>query len=529
MKEKRSQDVLLAFRGRQEGMSTSDVASVVYADEFSRIDKVLTSQYVPPQEVRRAKGMKAQLHRRVLYHLNRLIEKELVRVTRTDTSGEKYYALDIDGDEEIVFGDYRKRRLVLSKPRVANLPTGAFEEKKIAVRFGGEAWLDSANAVVLDMEDLSSLYRAAAPLYSEINDVIAVNNFTNHVNANSAEKLVEFCKRMLVDCKDFDRRFSVIVDPSQLSPQGRQRLLQMLKMNAPAEHTVKFIFETSTKELQGNYEFFEEVFNVYKARKVFFKNKDIVKSPYLMGKAGPYTFDDAEWLALDKQPKALVAAQTTLMVDIKKFCESAEFSFNAFEDLMHRTLKTLFSASSMQARRTDACFKHLLNLSGGRDALMIARDYIRFWNYDFLRTAYDSGVMEGVFRIMRKRTRAFCTSQEDIYVSCGMPTRFQAVFSMVNPSTPAGLFSTPLNRDRLEISSLRDFHSDGFRENVRSKELLSDMLGGGFQMTLHKKGESNPEEALREVNILLSTYRLPFFAYEADAPKGELKNLQTFA
>ena len=109
-----------------------------------------------------------------------------------------------------------------------------------------------------------------------------------------------------------------------------------------------------------------------------------------------------------------------------------------------------------------------------------------------------------------------------------MPARFKSVFSIANTALSNDYFTTVLDRSRLEVSSLRDFYEEGFRDHMKSKELLADIFDGGFQLTVHKKGAHVPEEAVREVNIMLSTYKVPFFAYAADLPKGSLKSLTAF-
>ncbi|MBI4017449.1 MAG: hypothetical protein HY366_00720 [Candidatus Aenigmarchaeota archaeon] len=526
MKEKRSHDVLLAFKDRAEEVSTSDIAAIVYHEEFGMLGKILGSVHSPPPEIRKAKSAKAVLHRRVLYHLNRLMEHGLVRLTRTDSNGEKYYTLGLNGNEELVFEDYRKRTLVLTKPRVPSLPTEAYEEKHVLVKFSGETWLETANALLLDMQDLPSMFRAIGPLYSEINDVIGISNFAMH--ANSAHDAAEFLKRTGSDAKDFGKRINLLVDVAELDKDGKQRILQMLKHCAASEQPVSFVLEMSSKDVQTNFNFLQQAFASYEGRKLYFKNKDITSVPYLTGKAGPYTFDATEMKRTEGSP-VLLASQMTLMVDVKKFCETFSFSFEAFDDLIQRTLKSLFYGNAMQRRHAGVRFKNTMALGGTLSPFVMARDYIRFWNYDFLRLTYDAKMMENVFRLIRKRAKEFCTAQESIYASCGMPARFRSVFSMAHASLSSDYFTTALDRSRLEVSALKDFYDQGFRENMRSKELLTDMFDGGFQLTVHKKGPYNTEDAVREVNMMLNTYKIPFFAYAADAPKGTLKNLKSFA
>lgn len=528
LKERSSRDILLAFRGKHAELSTAEIASIVYSQEFAQVEKVLKGMGSTVQEARKAKSLKAKLHRRVLYHLNGLALKEFVRITRVDNRGEKYYQLDASGNEELVLEEYRKHKLMPPRIKPPLLPIEGYEEKKILVKFHGDGWLESANALLIDIDSLPTLNRTIPYLYNEVNDVLAIADFSKHANGSSGNGLVEFCKQLLQDSKDYGRWFSLLVDVSLLDQSGKRSLLEMLRHNAAADHSVKFIFETNPKEFNENLEFFEEVFRTYANRKVFLKNKEFSATPYFMGKSGPYTVAEEEWSSLNTKARALVFSQTTLMMDIKKFCETFSFSFNAFEDLTLKTVRSLFQSNTVQRRHTNTYFKNILRLGRSNEIFALSRNYVRFWNYDYLRLTYDHRVMEGLFRLIKKRAEEFCTAQETIYASCGMPVRFKAAFSTANTALSNDYFTTTLDRSRLEVSSMQDFYSDSFREHMKSKEALVDMFDGGFQLTVHKNGIFNPAEAAREANVLLGTYKVPFFAYMVNGPKGILKDLKSF-
>jgi hypothetical protein len=58
-----------------------------------------------------------------------------------------------------------------------------------------------------------------------------------------------------------------------------------------------------------------------------------------------------------------------------------------------------------------------------------SKNYIRFWNYGWKEYKLDPQLVLELMKSTKETTDEFCMSEETIYKSCGMPTRFRIGFS----------------------------------------------------------------------------------------------------
>ena len=90
---------ILKVLGRSsKELSTSSLVRDVFDEEFNRIEENLN--HYEKSYILRAKREKAQLHRKLLYHLNKLMDKKYIFVSSTKGKGEKYFVLNEDKKPE---------------------------------------------------------------------------------------------------------------------------------------------------------------------------------------------------------------------------------------------------------------------------------------------------------------------------------------------------------------------------------------------------------------------------------------------
>ncbi|MBW2982938.1 hypothetical protein KY327_01390, partial [Candidatus Woesearchaeota archaeon] len=73
--------------------STSDLIKDVYPEAYHHLKRALHDPYTDKETRTIAKRRKAQLHRRILYHLNRLVRESTLMVSQRKGKGEKCYCL----------------------------------------------------------------------------------------------------------------------------------------------------------------------------------------------------------------------------------------------------------------------------------------------------------------------------------------------------------------------------------------------------------------------------------------------------
>jgi len=530
---KYQQKVLSLFRRKPNSqISTNEIVEAV---EPQKLNKILDGIEFGSDlnQIKIWKRKKAALHRKILYHLNLLVNEGVLRVVKETNKGEKIFELNIRNGEELTIEKLKKRTIKIVKPSIPSMPIQSFEQGKVVHRYEPSTWVDRLNSVLVEcsvIKDLKNLEKTGKELLNLVNDVVAFNDFSQLFRKYSVEEIIKFCTVLETEAEDFGKYINLLI--SNLSPDILQFLAVYAKQNF---RNTYIIFDINTKLLQRNRINFEKIVGYFSPSgiPILIKNKDIINSPCILGSVGVFGFDENEWENYKQELKGklccLACSQTTLSIDIKKFYESFGLSTNQFDNFITKCAETLLSANTVQRRKTSEFFNYMaeLNQPYAKETFFMGRNYIRFWNYDYLKEKFGEKFVPQFFKRVNELISEYCHSEETIYVSCGMPARFRIATSVLLKGKHSNDMS-PLVYYPPEIMNFEDFYSDEIKDRLKEYENFVDSFSGGVFIEFIRKGDIKPEEVIREINIILSSYRLPFFIYHLKSKKPSDMKLSEF-
>lgn len=527
-------EILSLFKGNPEKeYSTSDIISNLYSQENKEIEEKLESLDISFDHKRELRDRLAKLHRRVLYHLSTLVKKELLIVTRIEEKGRKYYALAIQEGEELVI-DRFKRKIIITKPSTPNLPLGDLEERKLAYRVEPDTFFERVNAILVEgdkFEDLKSLYDYIYDLFSEVNDVIGVNDFEKVMQENSAAKIAETLKKLGEECEAYNKTVCCIIDFTNIT---KETVLEefFTKYLEDISLRVNFVFDVTAREVLAKSEIMEMLITVYSSskRKLCIKNEDLHKTPYFTGRSGPYCFEPKLWKQyLEKHQKdsiGLICTQSAIVTDVKEFFRDKP-SASKFKDHILKLAKALFFANIYQRKNSLRSFKKLSETMESWQTFEYSKNYIRLWNFEMNEDREDNLYFLETLEDIKKEIENFSKNQETIYLSCGMPTSFKIGFSTAYKNFDK---DKPLveNFEPISLANTKDLYTNSIKERIFFLEKVFKLLDGGFEVKFVRSGNIKTTDILREFNIILNSHYLPFFCYDFKSPAGVNMNLNKF-
>lgn len=529
--------ILKLFKQKQNHeLSTSEIVERLFPKEAEAYLEKINNPFNDKTLVQKGKDEKAQLHRRVLYYLNNLVYEGLISVKREGPKGEKIFTLLLDENSELIVGKGRKK-LLITKPVSLSLPIEGYENENLVRKYDPQGWTDRLNSIYLDssrFSDLNDFYMLISQCFPSINDVIGLVFFEKIMLRVSSEELKSFLKKLNSDCVDYGKFISVVVDFTNLEPDDSDKIIEMIMAYATIKPSnINIIFDVSYKELLSHHKIFESTINIFSQAKIklYLKNSDLHEPPYLLGKAGPYTFEEQEWETYLEQFKektiGLVNSQSAIAIDFGNFFEKYN-NITRFRQLILAVSKTLLYANSLQRRNSDELFRQLINLNGkyAMEFFSFGKNYIRIWNYGWKESTRDYAMMIDLLRSAKEDIEDFCLSEETIYKSCGIPVRFR-----ISLAVAAKGFDEYMAEDKwkkIYIKDTEDLHSPSLTEMLKEKEQISSVFTGGNYVLFHRASGTPAKEMLRELSIIMNTYKITMFCYDFGEVMGTNMKLTNF-
>lgn len=523
---------------RDSDVSTSSLVKVVFPQEYEEIVSLLSNPQRDFDLIKVAKRNKARLHRKLLYHLNKLSDEGFLRITRVEGKGEKFFALNHDS----LVSDKKSlavQRVVESVSSLdsSNFLSGVedFEEKKILKRFDSQNWLSRINSFVIECSRFSSvkkLYDVILDLYPVYNDVVGLLDFQGVVERSSVEDLSSFIRKLNADTIDYNKYVNLIFDLEAVKTYVKiSDFIELFSEIDPER--VFIIFQTNSKVLSSQNRLVNTIIKCFSDKKirVNIQNVDLHRAPYLIGRAGAYTFDESDWdlycLEIRGKTIGLCCGETSIYIDINRFFKDKP-NFTAFRDLILKSARALLLATALQRKKSDSFFKSINRLNGAyqNKFFSLSYNYIRLWNYDLLfdeESSTDSGflVFNDLLVSAVDELSDFSKSEETIFRSCGIPIRFNLVLSSAFRRFDKD-FLSPRIYKKVLIKKLSDFYSDKVIRDIRRRESLYKVFKGGDRVRFFRDGASLSEEIISEFHFLLNNHYLPLFTYDFRSLKGEL-------
>ncbi|MEK6811695.1 MAG: hypothetical protein AABX96_04255 [Nanoarchaeota archaeon] len=476
-----------------------------------------------------AKRKLAISHRRILHHLNKLVETEILNLEKYGKKGEKFFSLNIKDNEEIVeISPKYKKRVIISRPLNPLIPIEGYEQKEIVLKYEPATWIDRLNSIIVfseKIENMEVFYKTLIEnLLPIVNDVIHLENFECVINK---EKVANVLDKINDECVDYGKMLSVGIKLSALRNYDNLGEILELIVEKKVEN-INFIFEVIEEDLEK--ESIKKIIDSFSRIKkhLYLKNNKIHDAPYFVGRAGPYCILNKDWQFADEIKKnsfCLGCSQSSVIVDVNKFFKEEGLNSDKFSRLIFNITKSTLFANSIQRRKADEYFKGiaLLNKKYEPEFLSLSRNYIRLWNFGLNEPGIDNELILNMINEAKKKADRFAVAEETIYKSCGMTTRFKMAFA---PAFEKAANLSHGKYSRLCINNINDLSNKEVKKLIKSKESLSSIFNGGDECTFHYTGEFDSEKILAQIKSIVSEYNLPLFNYSFEGIKGDTKLAQ---
>ncbi len=518
--------------------STNDLVRLVFSGEYEEARKYIYNEQNDKSITLLGKRKKARLHRKLLYYLSRLEQEGLLRVTRTEGRGEKFFVLN--ADKEVITKRDKALRSVLSTINIKETSDvslfglESYEESKMVKRYDSQNWINRINSLVIESSirnDINSLYQLITEIYPSYNDVLGINGFEEKVSSEDLQDLRAFIKKCDIDMRDYNKYLNIIIDLSKV--KDSVKLTDFVESFASIKPSkIYIIFQANSRTISGHTRFIKQLIKHFAESKIRInmQNKDLKEAPYMIGRAGAYTFSEEEWAAYNEEFKGktigLCCSETSLYIDVHRFFRERK-SFTEFRDFLGKAAKALLMASTAQRKKSDVFFKTINQLNKGHQNKFFAYSFsfIRLWNYDLSQfpeaNTEEYKNFETLIKSCAEDLDEFCKSEETIFKSCGIPIRFKVLLSSAfrrfDPE-----FLSPRKYKKVTVRGIHDFQEPGLLEYLRRREELMAIFRHNDRVRFFRAPNFLYEEVISEFNFLLNGFNIPLFSYDFKPRIGEL-------
>ncbi len=478
----------------------------------------------------KAKRRKAQLHRKLLYHLNKLVEDGILKTTKVQAKGEKCFALSLEEGELIV--GKRNKKIIITKPAGNKSPIEGYAAQQIIKRFGRDQWATQVNSLLLRAQEFNSLEELQATImetFVNVNDVVGVDGFERLAERSTRKEVQAFLKQIDADTANYDNRLSLLIGVDQIKdPAGISDFLEAYALLHPKK--VDVIFNLDKKALHSHARLFEEIADLFSAHtiKIYIKNNALAKAPFMVGDTGVYNFEEDDWAyhqAEFPHAKGVACSQAAIVIDHKRFAQHYQTPAE-FRKLLLTVLKALVLVNLEQQRKATSYLRHILDLNKEqpKQPFSIARNFIRFWNYD---VETDTSSTLDLLKSCKEITEDFCSTQETIFKSVGMPGRFRVGFSSAFKKFDPNL--TDRVYMKATITRIEDLFTTEMKRVLGIREDLFEIFEGADRVRIFRGGNLQPTDMVREISTILTSFVFPFFCYDFAGLSGSIKLTQFFS
>ncbi len=506
-----------------KSFTTSELVKEVFKEEYRRVNQQLRSS--DRREKRLGRTEKGALHRKLLYHLNKLVDQQLIQVSGIKGKGEKLFCLAIDEGELIIQGGERK--IIISKPGSIATPIDGYVRDGVMRKFKPGTWLNKHDAILLDCGRFASteeLQQRIQHLLPTISDVLALHKAERLFKRRQEEEVRDLLYHLALDARDYDVQLSLLIDLHHVEDEkALTRCLASLLPALPA--IISFTFTTSPRYHARKEEVITTLFTLFSSakQKLTLQNNDVFEPPLFHGRAGPYVITREDWRYYQEhvRPRAdgCIVGQTNLIINVHKFFASGG-TYASFREMISKACHAFFSIEEQRRRHSAEYFDVLAlqSLDATKEFFKVGRDYLRFWNYDLEAANSLPELLESV----KEGTTRFSARQEVIFKSCGLPIRFRIGLSSAFPKGDPDFFTERHYRKSL-LASLKDLQSRELRSYLAVRERLYAIFDGADRLRLFMAPRASREELKRMSRYLLSAYSLPSFTFDFKGKSGELK------
>jgi len=514
LSRKIEQAVQKLFREGVYEITTTEIVKTVFPSQWQVIESVLNSEFSTKHEVHQAKALKAKLHRKVIYYLNKLVEEGLLRISKLNPRGEKVFTVS-------------RTQIQAGKPQNLNAmlsiltPTKYYEDLGIVQHHPDIEWVSRVHSVVLNadlFESLTALNATIQHIAPAVNDTIAINNFQTMINTKQLSSLQNFLVFTNNLLRDYNQKLSLIMNVSYLNVERFNAVLKTLSL-LPSR-VINIVLKLNHKSMSSLDVLLSKSLKLFMDNnfKLNIHNANAFKGVLYPGRAGVY--------ALHKNVKnalGVVSSATSIGIDVKRFTEKLK-TFTAFRKLSLAAAKTLLLITSIQFKTFKQNIKRLQILSRENPAIVFShsKSYVRLWNYDW--EGVEKNNLLDLMLSVRETLKIFARSEEMIYKSCGLPMKFNIGLSSAF-KTYKLKFLSKKHYFKQRVYSLKDLTSPVMKNFLRVRERLINIFEGADRVRIFHASAS-PEKIFEEVSYLTTTTNLPLISFDFTAKPRDLKLTQ---
>jgi hypothetical protein len=522
--------ILELFKKKQgKELTTSEVVKEIFPEESKSFNSFASNTiYIGGENkvkssIRRKRTL---LHKRLLYHLNKLVDKNILKLSGIEEFGEKRFSLSANFADVII--EDKTSKIVIRNNVNPVTPIDGYESQKIVKKIYSNHWINKLDAIVLNSKkfgSLTKLYDTLLDLFQEINDVVALSNFEFLLQKHEID-LEDFLNKLASDCKNYGKNLSFLVDCEEI--HDKNKLINFVKLFADINYSsLQIVFELA----ESNLNYFNDVFKVIielfseKNIKINIKNKDLCNSPVFFGNAGVYSFHEADWKLYKKEYEdkllGLSCSSSSLIIDVQEFFNKYNHAHD-FREFILNANKALLIANIQKRKIAYHYFRviHNLNRPYSQKFFTFERNYIRFWNYNF-QLFNEKTFLLRLLKSVKEQTDLFSLNEETIYKSCGMPTRFKMCFS-------SGFRKTDLTMTQRAYlkSSVKDSSYFDDAENIKylkKREKLLKIFDNSDRIRFFRTKVNDYKQIINEFSLIMQNFKFPFFTYDFARIKGNTK------
>jgi len=506
-------------------LNTDFLIKEIYSKDYALIENLLESS--EKTNLKESKRKKFQLHRKLLYYLKKLIEGNIIKVSKIMEKGEKYFILATGEGDTIIEKGYKK--IIITKPAITSTYIEQYESKDIIKKYEEESWINRFNSILLECfknDDIHQKYITLNECLININDTLALNDFENILNNTTDSSIKDFIDKIIKDTETTSNNISIIINIDKVNNNIYEFINYYAKLNPK---NINIIFNVSNKDISKYAKIILQIFEKFSDSKIKinFKNKDLSSAPYFKGRAGIYNFNEEEWEIYSKKFKGktigLNCAQSQIAININKFFDKYHTD-TEFRQAILNIAKTLLVANTIQRRKSNEYFRNInrLNSPNPSDFYKFSRNYIRFWNYDWHKDILENNNLFERIKSAKEIVDNFCYSEETIFKSCGIPIRLKIAFSSAFKGYD-DKFMGERDYKKITINKTEDYYNDEVKTFLQTREKMFEIFDGGDRLRIFRKNDFTTTDILHELSILLSAYKLPFFTYDFSGLKGTVK------
>ena len=475
----------------QEPQTTTQLVKQVFPTEYATIRQDLQSN--DQQTLKQAKRTKAKLHRKLLYYLNKLTNKNVLEIADIKERGEKSYRLTITSGE-LILQDDNETITITSTETPKNYVEKAQEQQLVHQYNSALHKIDSYAINAKHYPGIAHLRADLNHLYAHIADALLIQNFQTLLNADQ-EALKEGLNQLIADSQDYNIAITLQLNLEEHTlNHADQQLINTYALHHPKR--LYLLFSATRKELRSQHNKLSQAIHALAANqiKVNLHNQSVDKNTHFMGQAGAYCLDEEHTQQLTKQ-KGVIIATGSLAIDC-----AHQLHANKQQTLIANCAKTLLTRATTQRRISNRALTGLTTAGPLNKQLSKNTTYLRFWNYEL--------TPEHLSRATRtyEQLQAFCELESRIFSSCGVPINFtihlSAAFSHYGKLSTRTYNKQPVyEREHLK------------RQQLSLREQLLRVYATD-RVRVFREGNFTAQKLLSELLHVADTYELPLITYD---------------